>query len=191
MNWAWAHPLGPDGWSAYTAVQIGQTEPEVVVVLEVPMQEALERFQAFSGDRMDAKAEIGFRASMWSQLSQGLAVRLNGKPVVGSWEPVWTPVNGHLAEGFFVYLVRFKPERSWALPDRWMLEVDNQAFLEASTWLSAWVDVQPPWGKVRHSASQVLKRLDPEPSSSADVWSQDARLRTLVIEAQRADKLSP
>ena len=49
----------------------------------------------------------------------------------------------------------------------------------------AWVEAESPWVVTEHSAGDVLKRLDPEPSSAADVWSQDARLRTLRIEVDR------
>ena len=184
-SWAWSHPMGPGGWSAYTAVKVEADAPEMVVVLEVPIQDALERFRAYAGDRTDAEVEKGFRAEMWSELSQGLSVRLNGEPVRGSWEPVWTPANGHLAEGFFVYLLRFKGQEAWSLADHWQLEVDNQSFLEAPTWWSAWVEAESPWVVTDHSARDVLKRLDPEPSTAADVWSQDARLRTLRIQVDR------
>jgi hypothetical protein len=185
ISWAWAHPMGPGGWSAYTAVKVEAESPEVVVVLEVPMQDALGRFRTYAGGRTDAEVETGFRARMWSELSQGLSVRLNGEEVRGTWEPVWTPVNGHLAEGFFVYLLRFKAQRGWSLPDHWQLEVDNQAFLESPTWWSAWVEADSPWVVTSHSAADVLQRLDPEPATAEDVWSRDSRLRTLRIDVDR------
>ena len=183
--WAWAHPMGPGGWAAYTAVKVTPDAPEVVVVLEVPVQDTLERFRIYAAGRTDSEVETGFRAMMWSELAEGLSVRLDGEQVRGSWEPVWTPVNGHLAEGFFVYLLRFKAQQDWSLPGQWQLEVDNQAFLEAPTWWSAWVEADSPWVVTSHSASDVLERLDPEPATATDVWSQDARLRVLRIDVGR------
>lgn len=182
---AWGHPLGPEGWSAYTAIRVGPEAPEVVVVVEVPVREGVERFRAFAGQAAEEEAETRFRAHMWSQLAEGLTVRLNEEVVSGSWTPVWTPVNGRLAEGFFVYLLRFEREGGWALPDRWRLSVDNQAFSEEPTWRSAWVEAEAPWELAAHSASEVLPRLVSEPSTVSEVWSQDERLRKFGIEIQR------
>lgn len=188
MTMAWGHPLGPEGWSAYTAIRVGQETPEVVVVLEVPAEEAVTRFQAFAGEVVDEEAETRFRAHMWSQLAEGLTVRLNEEPVPGAWEPVWTPVNGRLAEGFFVYLLRFERDGGWGLPERWSLSVDNQAFPDEPTWRSAWVEAEPPWDLEGHSASTLLPRLVAEPSTVAEVWTQDVRLKEFRIEVRRGVK---
>ena len=188
MAMAWGHPLGPEGWSAYTAIRVGQETPEVVVVLEVPAQEAVARFQAFAGEVADEEAETRFRAHMWSQLSDGLTVRLNEEQVAGSWEPVWTPVNGRLAEGFFVYLLRFERDGTWSLPERWSLSVDNQAFSDEPTWRTAWAEAELPWDLIGHSAAGLLPRMVAEPATVADVWTQDDRLRDFRIDVRRVEK---
>ena len=178
---AYGHPMGVEGWATYTAVRVDSSGPEVVVAVEIPLKEGLERFKSFAETSRDSDVEEAYRAKVWEEMAGGLSLRADATEVLGRWVPVWTAMNGLAAETGFLYLLRFKPKASDSWSASTKITVHNAAFPKQTMWRSAWVEPLADCRITNNSALETLPFLSPDPMTSREVWRQDDALKRLTV----------
>lgn len=187
---AFGHPMGVEGWATYTAVRATASGPEVVVAVEIPLQEGLERFKSFAKTSRDPEVEDAYRAQVWEEMARGLSLVAETAEVPGRWVPVWTAMNGLAAETGFLYLLRFEPTAGHRWAGFAEITVLNEAFSQHTMWRSAWVEPVADCRITTNSALETLPFLSPDPMTSREVWRQDTALKRLTV-GWACDKPAP
>jgi len=185
-----AHPMDATEFSLRSSVSLSDAELMVVVVLEVPLNDVVVEFARMYPDRNQVSEDDieAFKEMQWKRLTDGLALKINSETREVTWSPLGSPINGRASEGFFVYMVggRVVPsEGGFSSP--LVVELDNQAHIEASMVLSAYAAGAAPWIVLENNALDVLGSRAEMVDVSEDPlgWTRDPALRNLRIVFQR------
>jgi hypothetical protein len=192
---AMAHPLSRDAWSLRNAVKLGPDGVQAVVILEVPADVVMAALRAdfegeATGEELDetvARARVRrWNEDQWSDMARGLELRIDGQVAPGEWSPLRSDANGKGGEGFFVYVVGFRPKQKrspiWDLGDEVTLELRDTIAPDAPMFLTAMVATDGPWAVETNSADSVLGRGNSTPDlDDPESWSEDPSLRTLTV----------
>jgi hypothetical protein len=204
---AMAHPLSRDAWSLRNAVKLGPDGVQAVVIMEVPadvvMAALREDFEGeATGEELDetvARAQVRrWNEGLWQDMARGLELRIDGQLAPGEWSPLRSDANGKGGEGFFVYMVGFRPKRAqspiWKLGDEVTIELRDTIAPEEPMFLTALVATDGPWTVKASSAEAVLGDQAGAPDlDDPEAWSEDPSLRTLTVTFSRrsTDARSP
>lgn len=170
---ALAHPASPTDWATWSSIQVTPDQVVVVAILEMPEAAWTERKTATGQDADTLKAAV------WSELADDLSLTLDGKDIATQWLPVWTKANGSVNHHGTVsfMLQQTVPLRS-GVPHT--LELTHEAMVHKKPQHTAWYEVEG-WS-ASHSATGILPSMDPNPASRHEVWTDDPRLRTVVVQ---------
>ena len=91
------------------------------------------------------------------------------------------PANGKGAEGFFVYLVSFKPKSKIKLKKESVIVIDNQAYPDVPMVYTGSAVAKEPWTVQSSTAKTVLGENENKDLSAPERWSTDPELRKMVI----------
>jgi hypothetical protein len=195
-----AHLFWPTFHSAKSALSIDAEKGlQAAVVIEVPTFELLARFKEHYADldllkeieagRFD-ELESKFRDIQFEAFAKDLALAIDGKPAVGSWKPVSTPINGKGTEGFFVYMLEFAFTRPPQLGKRVAVRLENKVLPEAQVVMANVAEASGGW-RVAESSIPPPEEYPqlPEGAEYAQedlaIWSIDPVKRDLKVVFER------
>jgi hypothetical protein len=195
------HPMSRDAYSLRNAVKLGPDGLQAVVILEVPadvvMGSLLEDFEGgATGEELDeqvARAKVRrWNEGQWDLMGAGLKVFVNGEEAPGEWGALRSDANGKGGEGFFVYMVGFRPKSKaapiWDFGDEATIEIRNTIYPDKPMFLSALVSYGDGWTIGSNSAKDVIGEKAEVPDlTNPDAWSEDPSLRTLTVVYQRVN----
>ena len=180
-----AHPMSRDKYSLRTAVRLSTSQLDAVVVLEVPMDvvtSALRaRIDAATAASTEARAVVdAYSAAQWQAMAAGLSLTIDGQAVPGRWLPREDRFNGKgaVSEGFFMYIVEFRPDGPLRLDGDVTVRVVNKGFTEVPMVYSAWVLAGDGWTLASSSAQRALPGRAYDLNDPA-FWVEDPSLRTV------------
>lgn len=191
-----AHSFWPTFYSAKTTVTADGERLGVTVVVEVPVVSLLGKFRKYFS-HLDLEQEIRegrfealedeFRAHQLSRLAAALELRLDGEAPAGTWQPVDTPVNGRANEGFFVYLLEFRPQAPPELGATAEVEVSNRVYEGRNIVFANYVDARGGWEVVESSTPQPSPAADLSPGSPDEIamWSEEPERRRFRVVLRR------
>ena len=194
-----AHLFWPTFHSAKSALSIDADKGlQAAVVIEVPTFELLARFKEhyanldllkeIEAGRFD-ELESKFRDIQFETFAKTLALSIDGKPAVGQWRPVETPINGKGTEGFFVYMLEFAFSTPPQLGKRVAVRLENKALPEAQVVMANVAEASGGWRVAESSIPPPEKYPDlPEGAQYADdiaLWSIDPVKRDLRVTFER------
>jgi hypothetical protein len=190
-----AHLFWPTFHSAKSALSIdAQKGLQAAVVIEVPTFELLARFKQHYADldlmkeieagRFDA-LEAKFRDLQFEQFARDLALEIDGKPAVGKWRAVDTPINGKGTEGFFVYMLEFAFDAPPQLGKKVTVRLLNKTLPDAQVVMANVAEASGGWKVVESSIPPPEKYPNlPEGAQYAEdlaLWSIDPVKRDLKV----------
>lgn len=192
---ALAHPLSRDRYSLRTAVRVEAERVDVLVVLEIPFDTVMSEVRGgldAAGVAPDAGLPARevldrYNSSVWRRMGEGLLVLADGAPVAGTWVPSSNRYNGKgaVTEGFFVYIVEYRPEVPLRLGPTAELTVINTAWPEAPMAYSAYVAAGSGWTLTASSTQGLLPARTYDLNDPA-FWVEDPALRLLTARFARS-----
>lgn len=196
---AMGHPMSRDIWSLRNALKLGTGGVQAVVILEIPadvvMAALLEGFEGeATGEELEesvARARVRrWNSDRFDEMARGLELLVNGQVAPGEWGPLKSDANGKGGEGFFVYMVGFRPKQKggavWDFGDEVTLELRDTIAPDKPMVLTALVATDGPWKIETNSARAVLGDKAEIPDlDNPDAWKEDPSLRTLTVTFSR------
>lgn len=179
-----AHPFSTDEYSLRSSVKVSEQGVSMLIAMEVPIPIALKEIGAKKEESTKEKEKKidAYTKKQWKLLQESLHYTIDGKEQKGNWFPIDDPSNGKAAEGFFIYLVSFRPKKQPELTDGSVIEISNKAYLDQKMVYSASVYDSQTW-KIKNSTAQdILGENQFIDITSPDRWSRDPALRSLKIE---------
>ncbi|MBM75707.1 MAG: hypothetical protein CMK59_09930 [Proteobacteria bacterium] len=179
-----AHPFSKNEFSLRTSIKISEKGIVPLVALEVPIPIALYDIGAEDQDTKSIKKRKikDYNKKQWDQMAKGLSFTLNGVPVEGEWLPIEHPANGKAAEGFFVYLLSFRPNNAYApLNPGDEIIIKNQSYLDLPMVYTGSAYASAPYTIADSTAKQILGENKDKDLNDPERWSTDANLRTMVV----------
>lgn len=204
-RWAWAlllvsvvadaHPLSRDRYSLRTALRLDADKLDALVVLEIPFDKVMAELKT-GLDAAGTTAQSGaparevldaYTAGVWKELGEGLILLADGRPVPGTWAPADSRYNGKgaVTEGFFIYIVEFKPTAPWAFGPGVSLQVLDANWPSAPMAYSAYVEAGKGW-KVAYSSAARSLPDKPYDLNDPAFWVDDPAMRVLSVRFERA-----
>lgn len=194
-----AHSFWPNYYSAKTAVSVDGERMGVMVTVEVPVVFLIEQFRQHFSD-LDLEKEIRegrfasledeFRDHELGVIAAALELEIDGRETVGSWRPVDTPVNGRANEGFFVYLVEFRPLEPLVLGTTVEVEISNRVYEGESIVFANYVQARGGWKVAESSTPQPPPGADLSLGSPDEIamWSEEPGRRRFRVVLRRVDR---
>jgi len=183
LSSVFAHPFATSEYSLRSSIQVTEKGVSMLVAMEVPIPRALKEIGAKKEEskRVKQKKIDAYTKKQWKLLGDSLSYSIDDVPQKGKWFPIDDPSNGKAAEGFFVYLVTFKPKKNPTLKDGSVIKINNQAYLEEEMVYSASVYDSDFWSVKSSTALDVLGEKQFIPITSEERWTRDDTLRSLTI----------
>ena len=129
-----------------------------------------------------------YTKKQWKLLGDSLSYSIDGVPQKGKWFPIDDPSNGKAAEGFFVYLISFKPKKNPKLNEGSVIALINNAYPDEKMVYSASVYDSETWSVKSSTANDVLGENQFAPITSEERWTRDESLRNLTFTIQKPQK---
>ena len=185
-----AHPFSTDEYSLRSSVQVTEKGVSMLVAMEVPIPRALKEIGAKKEEskRVKQKKIDAYTKKQWKLLGEALSYSIDGVPQKGKWFPIDDPSNGKAAEGFFVYLISFKPKKKPKLSEGSVIALINNAYPEEKMVYSASVYDSDTWSVKSSTANDVLGENQFAPITSEERWTRDENLRNLTFTIQKQQK---
>lgn len=182
-----AHPFSTDEYSLRSSVQVTEKGVSMLVAMEVPIPRALKEIGAKKEEskRVKQKKIDAYTKKQWKLLGDSLSYSIDGVPQKGKWFPIDDPSNGKAAEGFFVYLISFKPKKKPKLSEGSVITLVNNAYPEEKMVYSASVYDSDSWSVKSSTANDVLGENQFAPITSEERWTRDETLRNLTFTIQK------
>lgn len=190
-----AHPLARDRYSLRAALRLDGDRVDALVVLEIPFDVVVKslggELQASGVDPASAsarEARDAWTASVWKRLADGLVLTVDGVVPAGAWAPSDNRYNGKgvASEGFFLYVVEFRPAGPITLDGDVTLDLVNTGWTDAPMSYSAVVMPGKGWTVTEHSLSGVLPDR-PYDLNDPAFWVDDPGLRALRARFVKAE----